>query len=194
MVVSLVDLFVAPAAGAVGGTHAAAEIQLLIAITVCCWNFLIFKWAEQLRRAGPKSPLKMSLSHWIAIIPIVGLTLWSLSTGASAAYQASGIADGRPYCIATTTAAIPGQDYGPIRSLEELRGVRLYTWATGYKSTSSWYFHAVLIVGIEQPLQYWNWSISRSRFEPFVEPAGFHASVKQACQPVGSFLSRLPWF
>lgn len=192
--VAIVDLIVAPGAGAISGTSATMQVQLFVALSVLCWHVLVFSWARQLRLPVPGSPMRMSPVRWLAFMPIVGVTLWSLGVGVSAADQAKRIANGRPYCIATTTAAAPKRDYGPIQSLEELRGVRLYTWATGYKSTSSWYFHAVLIVGETQPFEYWNWSIRRTQFEPFVEPEGFHVTLKDACRPVASFLSHLSWF
>jgi hypothetical protein len=78
--------------------------------------------------------------------------------------------------------------------LEGLRGTRLFTTFTGYKSTSRWYFHAVLIVDGEKGREYWNWSISRMRFERFYNPHRFVERPTHVCQPTPLFLSQTPWF
>lgn len=121
-------------------------------------------------------------------MPIVVLAIWSAASGVLAGTQAVTLADRYPYCIATSTRGSP---YGPLRSLFELRGTNFYTEHTGYKDSSRWYFHAVLIVSAEQGRRYWNWSILRLRFEPIecferlVEP------IQGACLPETDFLSRL---
>ena len=191
LAIAVFDLALAPIVGGVFGTHASADVQLLMALTVLCWQLLVFSWPRQLRSPISKSPMKLTPARWLAIAPIVGVMFWSVRSAISAADQAHSIAAGRPYCIATPEAASSGRSYGPICGVEELRGVRLYTWATGYKSTSHWYFHAVLVVGEAAPFEYWNWSIRRMKFERFIEGPRLVVTVKSACEPVESFLSRL---
>lgn len=199
VVVGIFDLGLAPMLGGAFGTEATLLVQFVTALSVLCWQLLVFSWARQLRRPEPKPPVHMTSFRWIASVPIVAAIAWSLGSGVATAVQAYSIADGRPYCIATTGAGktehLAGGlfSYGEIRGLEELRGVRLYTQKTGYKSTSHWYFNAVLVVGDKEPLEYWNWSVHRMRFERFVEPDRFIRTVKGACRPVDSFLARLPW-
>ena len=143
---------------------------------------------------------ELAFPLWLLATPIIAVMTWSFAAGVSVAVQAHSISDGKPYCIATTDAVKAGsggtgdRDYGAIRSLEALRGVRLYTDRTGYKDTSRWYFHGLLVVGQNEKLEYWNWSPRRLSFERVTSPRVFVSEVTNACAPVEAFLSRLPWF
>ena len=94
--------------------------------------------------------------------------------------------------MGSSARAVTAMDqYGLWKGCVELA---FFTTFTGYKCTSRWYFHAVLIVDGENGREYWNWSISRMRFERFYNPDRFVERPTYVCQPNPSFLSQTPWF
>ena len=184
---ALLDLLVAPFLAGPGG-----NVVFLIAVSVLSWHLLVFGWATQVRSAGG---LRLTPIILLFATPIAALMAWSLFAAVSVATEVHRIAGDRPYCLARTEDGFfgPGSfGYGPIRTLEGLRGTRLFTTFTGYKDTSRWYFHAVLIVDGEKGREYWNWSIRRVRFEPFHHPERFVERPTYVCQPARSFLSKTP--
>jgi hypothetical protein len=190
--IAILDLLFAPFLAGPGG-----YVVFLIAASVLTWHLLVFGCATRVCRSGSA----ITSTRLIPIIllfgaPMVALMAWSLFAAVSATLNAHQIASGRPYCVARTEDGVLGLGnfgYGPLRSFEGLRGTRLFTTFTGYKDTSQWWFHAVLIVDGKHGREYWNWSISRMRFEPFHNPDRFVKRPTYACQPAPSFLARTPW-
>ncbi|ETE52174.1 hypothetical protein [Rhodobacter capsulatus] len=116
------------------------------------------------------------------------LALWSLATVPAAAVSALKIAAGHPYCIARHG------DTHPIDSWAELRGLSLYTTRTGFKSTSHWYLHAVLIVEADADWSVWNWSFGAMGFTPLPHPDWLTERAGSECTPEPSFLATLAPF
>lgn len=112
------------------------------------------------------------------------MALWSLATVPAAAISAQRLAAGHPYCIARHGAQ------GPIQSWTDLRGLSLYTTRTGYKSTSHWYLHAVLIVQ-EEVISVKNWSYGAMGFTPLAHPGRLAEPAGFECTPEPGFLSTL---
>lgn len=111
--------------------------------------------------------------------------LWSLATVPAVALSALRLADGRPYCIGHHGVQ------GPLESWAELRGLSLYTTRTGYKSTSHWYLHAVLIVQEKGGTSVWNWSFGAMSFTPLPHPGRLLVSAGSECTPEPGFLAAL---
>nr|WP_321511041.1 hypothetical protein [uncultured Celeribacter sp.] len=118
-----------------GTTH----IFLYIFVT---WAALTSLWAHRSRRGQ------------VLLLTVTLISLWSLVAMALALNQISALTQGAPYCVARSGA--------PIHSIADLRGLAFYTDETGFKSTSRWTFHGVLLTED----QAWNWSPQRLRFDP----------------------------
>ncbi|MGB0695738.1 MAG: hypothetical protein ACPGOY_08815 [Rhodospirillaceae bacterium] len=110
------------------------------------------------------------------------LALWSLSSVPYVVVQANQIVAGRPYCLGAHTG------HYPVQSLAELRGFYFYTTVTGYKSSSRWFFHGILLVETEQGLEAYNWSPRAFRFYRISNPDRMLESPFQACTPKQDFL------
>ena len=95
--------------------------------------------------------------------------------------QSALIADGRPYCVARHDAE------RAVRSLGEVRLFSFYTTATGYKSTSRWWFHGVLTVDDPTGTRYYNWSPRLFRFDRIERPYVQLQPVTDLCEPSKSF-------
>jgi len=110
---------------------------------------------------------------------------WSLLSVPSVVFQANRISAGYPLCIS---------HHGPssdVSSIWDLRGFSFYTTDSGYKSTSGWYFHGILIVDGNDGRQYFNWSPRRFRFDRVEHPERFIASLRNLCEPSSAFWSEL---
>lgn len=141
-------------------------ISLTIAIAS---SFLI--WSG---RDGKPNP------SWIAKIGISISTLiafWSLLTIPMLLLQARLITDGSPYCIAEHS------ENSPIEALHGLRGFSFYTTKTGYKSTSEWYFHGLMIVDHPDDQRVYNWSPRHWRFDLVERPDAPIEPVRNVCVP-----------
>ena len=121
---------------------------------------------------------------WFALS--VAAALWSVAAGVAAGWQAASRAAGQPYCLARHTSAA-----APVTSLADLRGFVFYTTATGYKDSSNWYFHGLLIVDAPSGRQVYNWSPQRLRFDLLGHPDRFIAATLKACEPQARFLRTL---
>ena len=132
-------------------------------------SFLI--WAGDDKKPKPSSIAKLGIAGSAMA------ALWSLLTVPSILIQSHTIADGSPYCIAHHWPDTP------VEALHELRGFSFYTEETGYKSTSEWYFHGLMIVDYPEEQKVYNWSPRRWRFDQVERPDGLIAHVRNACVP-----------
>lgn len=110
---------------------------------------------------------------------------WSLLSVPSVLFQANRISAGHPSCIS---------HHGPsseVSSIWDLRGFSFYTTDSGYKSSSGWYFHGILIVEGNDGRQYFNWSPRRFRFDRIERPERFIAPLRNLCVPSSAFWSEL---
>lgn len=110
---------------------------------------------------------------------------WSLLSVPSVIFQANRISAGNPSCIS---------HHGPsseVSSIWDFRGFSFYTTDSGYKSTSGWYFHGILIVDGNDGRQYFNWSPRRFRFDRTEHPERFIAPLRDLCAPSSAFWSEL---
>ncbi|MET3598427.1 hypothetical protein [Martelella mangrovi] len=107
--------------------------------------------------------------------------IWSLLSVPAAVFQANQTAASHPFCIAHHGSS------ADVDSLWDLRGFSFYTTATGYKSTSTWYFHGILIVEGNDGLQYFNWSPRHFRFDRIDHPERYIASLNNLCVPTSAF-------
>lgn len=106
---------------------------------------------------------------------------WSLLSVPSVVFQANRISAGYPLCLS---------HHGPssdVSSIWDLRGVSFYTTDSGYKSTSGWYFHGILLVDGNDGRQHFNWSPRRFRFDQINTP-------NDLSHPCEASLNHLPPF
>lgn len=113
--------------------------------------------------------------------------MWSLASAGVVAVQAASLADDRAYCLAHHTTG-----ESPVSSFADLRGLSFYTTQSGYKTTSHWFFHGVLLIDANDFQEVWTWSHSNMRFDRLERPKDFAASPLGACTPSENFLSKLP--
>jgi len=191
-VITVLDL--APLAFASGP---AFNVSILILFSGFFLQILVFSLARQLVKA-PDNSLRITPQGSIACASVLFVILFSVTSSIAVVIQTLRIADGHPYCIAMAdtdkiTRRSSPYGYGTIRNWEILRGSRFSTTKTGYKSTSKWYYHAVLIVGRQSgEREYWNWSISRLNFHKIQRPDLKIATPINGCQVRDSFFSKLP--
>ncbi|WP_170326843.1 hypothetical protein [Ruegeria arenilitoris] len=133
------------------------------------FGFLI--WSEQDGKVRPSRFAKLGMA--VSVIP----ALWSLLTVPMILIQTRVIAGGSPYCIAEHA------ENSPIETLHQLRGFSFYTAETGYKSTSEWYFHGLLIVDDTAEERIYNWSPRRWRFDLVERPDALIKQVTNLCVP-----------
>jgi len=114
---------------------------------------------------------------WSGLIISSVVALWSLIAVPVILIQANNIARENPYCLARHDRS------AQTSSATDLRGLSFYTTATGFKSTSNWYFHGVLIVETESGLQYFNWSPRYFRFDRIEHPDRFIVPLRGLCMP-----------
>lgn len=101
------------------------------------------------------------------------LAIFSLSTMALVPFQAKRIAEGNPYQIIEHATVTPHVLSGP-----DLRFFSLYTAKSGFKDTSTHYFHAVLCVEKPNGETFYNWSPRRLRFDKISNPNRFIVPLK----------------
>ena len=123
------------------------------------------------------------LTKGAVYVALAGITLaalgafWSLVSVPAAIVQANLAAGGAPFCIG---------EHGrkaSIESLWDLRGFSFYTTDTGYKDTSRWYFHGVLVVQTEAGRRYFNWSPRSFSFDPVPNFKRIAGSIDGECSP-----------
>ncbi len=184
-------LAIAPATIAAGTHHQFALIALK-----CLAHALYFSMADGLLRwaAGYPSILRAGYACLAATL-LFALSLWSLVYAGLMIRQAESIADGRDYCIADTklSAGLGSGHYSPVHSLFDLRWTELAAEKSGYKSSSLWYFHALLYVPGSAQATYWNWSIAEVTFRPLSPEAvdRLIISVEEPCVPEPRFWETL---
>lgn len=115
----------------------------------------------------------------------VAVAIWSLASAAAITLQANKISDGRPFCLA------PHSPNSDIKSFAQLRGLNFYSTSSGYKSTSRWYFHGILLVEIDGGIEAYNWSPRRFAFHRIGQPQKFIATPLTACTPQPDFWDTL---
>lgn len=127
--------------------------------------------------SGDKGKPRPSRFAKLGILVTTVTALWSLSTVPMILTQARHIAAGSPFCIAHHAPN------SPIEALHELRGFSFYTVSTGYKSTSEWYFHGLMIADHPEEQRVYNWSPRRWRFNLVERPDTLIEPVRNACVP-----------
>lgn len=147
-------------------TQAFHGVSLTIAIAS---SFLIW--------SGRDGKLRPSWAAMAGISVATVAALWSLFTVPVVLIQSRLIADGSPYCIAEHA------ENSPVKALHELRGFAFYTTKTGYKTTSAWYFHGLLVVDHPEEQRIYNWSPRRWKFDRIAEPDRLIKSVRNVCTP-----------
>lgn len=148
------------------GTQVLHGVTLTIAVAS---SFLI--WSG---RDGKAQPSRLAI---LGNAVSTTAALWSLLTVPMILIQAHYIAAGSPHCIAYH---LPNS---PVETLHELRGFSFYTENTGYKSTSEWFFHGLMIVDHPDGLEVYNWSPRRWRFDLISQPDVLIAPVRHVCVP-----------
>ncbi|WP_170430007.1 hypothetical protein [Ruegeria arenilitoris] len=146
--------------------------QLLHGLTLTIalgFGFLI--WSGKGGKVRPSRIAKLGIA--VSVIA----ALWSLLTVPMILIQTSVIADGSPNCIAKHA------ENSPIETLHQLRGFSFYTTETGYKSTSEWHFHGLLIVDDPEEERIYNWSPRRWRFDLVERPDTLIKPVRNVCVP-----------
>ncbi|MEP4199347.1 MAG: hypothetical protein ABJL99_27285 [Aliishimia sp.] len=115
----------------------------------------------------------------------VAVAIWSLASVAAVTLQANNISSGRPFCLA------PHSPNSDTQSFAQLRGLTFYSTSSGYKSTSRWYFHGVLLVETEGEIEAYNWSPRRLAFRRIEQPQKFIATPLTTCTPQREFWDTL---
>ena len=116
------------------------------------------------------------------------MALWSLATPVAVAASATLVAGQDAYCIARHA---PDR---PILAWAELRGAGFHTDRSGYKDSSAWYLHGVMLVQRDGGVEAWNWSPRLMRFDRLARPDDLIASPFGTCQPAQGFLGGLSLF
>jgi hypothetical protein len=189
-VVSLIGLPATFAFSALAGSSVALAILtvralMLFLLVLASWELLNSLTTRQRFREN------RLLAVWA--IPLLIFSLWSVGSAGAAAFQASAIAQGGPYCIGDTQH--PGFPYGEIDSVTDLRGVDLFTASEEYNPDSYWHFHAILIAPENEQSVFWNWSIRRMAFTAVSERTRrlLDHPIARACEPKVNFISWLLW-
>jgi len=160
-------------------------------LTLASGVFSLFSTTQQLHGVTLTIAVASSFAIWsgrdrnprpsrIAKLGIAGTTitaLWSLLSVPMILIQSYAVADGSPYCIAHHS---PGS---PVEAIYELRGFSFYTVATGYKSTSEWHFHGLMIVDHPDKQRIYNWTPRRWRFDLVERPDVLIEPVRNVCVP-----------
>jgi len=115
----------------------------------------------------------------------VAVAIWSLASVGAITLQANNISNGRPFCLA------PHSLNSDTQSFAQLRGLTFYSTSSGYKSTSRWYFHGILLVEADDGIEAYNWSPRRLAFHRIGQPQKFIASPLTACTPQREFWDTL---
>lgn len=187
VIIAFLNLLITPTFTGTFSTEAAAGISWLVNASLFAWMLLFCSIGNDLREDGSimaLMPLTLPSSLIVAIVT------WSVVAGMMAALQASLIANGRPYCIATDQKAGP---YVVITSPFNLMGSKMFTDRTGYRDSHRCCFHAALVVdGTQGQREYWNWSVTRMTWQPIQYAPS--ANLRRACEPETGFLSHLKWF
>ncbi len=182
IVVVLVAFFVLFAIFIFSGPGLPIAARLWLAITTAIIGAVFFL-VEPKGKQRSGLPLLGSAGLLMAFV----VSVWSLVMIFGVTGQAQRIADGRPFCIAHHS------EDAPVRSFYELRPTSFFTTRTGYKDTSSWYFHGVLLVEREDGLEFYNWSPRRMRFDK-THGDGWTVGLRDNCEPSDDFLGTLGLF
>ena len=141
--------------------------------------------ASILMLAAQYRPKPFKTTPVILLLFPLAVALWSLVSGAAVVWQTNHLADGRPFCVASHDRK------SPVRSFAQLKGLSFYTTASGYKSTSRWYFHGLLILKTKTGEELYNWSPRRMKYQMIEHPERFIASPLKACLPHANFWETL---
>lgn len=117
---------------------------------------------------------------WVAKSGIAAASiaaLWSVLTVPMIQIQSHVIASGSPYCIGHHAPD------SPVSAIHALRGFSFYTEETGYKSTSEWLFHGLMVVDGPNAQRIYNWSPRRWRFDLVERPDKLIRPVRNVCIP-----------
>ncbi|WP_319774544.1 hypothetical protein [Breoghania sp.] len=132
------------------------------------------------------SPAPSSRLAWTMIGIAAAISVWSLAGMIWISYSASAIAGDRPYCL-----AFHSREVKPVRSFSELRYFSFFTTYSGYKRSSHWYFHGVLIVNAKEGRQVYNWSPRRFAWDRVHNPEILLENPVSACDPKAEFMRDL---
>lgn len=138
--------------------------------------------------------LTAKLDEWAKtrVMAVSGLTagilaaLWSLFSAVSVVYQTVQLTQGLPFCL-----AYHSNEIAEIEAFSDLRGFSFYTTKTGYKDSSSWFFHAVLIVDTENEIRLYNWSPRNLRFYPVKLRSRLIIPIGNSCLPQADFWRKM---
>ncbi len=128
------------------------------------------------------------LSWFLLMVP-ASAAVWSLVSAGEVVQSANRIAGDHPFCLARHTGSTT-----PIRTFAQLRGFSFFTNASGYKSTSRWYFHGLLIVQGDNGGEFYNWSPRNMRFDRIPRPSKMLVSPIGACNTTKDFWGTLSIF
>jgi vacuolar-type H+-ATPase subunit I/STV1 len=157
------------------GGGAAVVLLKGVLLTMAAVGTLLWAARDDLASRGRR------LARHVLLIPAAAAA-WSLACVPAVMAQASRLAQDAPFCVARHE---PGPS--PVRSLWDLRGFSLHTAPSGYKGTSRWYCHGLLVVDSPEGERLFNWSPRRMRFDPIDRPDLFTASLQNVCTPQGRF-------
>jgi hypothetical protein len=124
------------------------------------------------------SPLSQDLASLGVLVSAVGAA-WSLLVAPLVLVSAAVTANGNPFCLARHE-----EGPAPITSILDLRWFSFITTDTGYKHSSRWYFHGLLLVTGPDGSRSYNWSPRRLRFERVERPELLLVPPAGACSPV----------
>jgi hypothetical protein len=128
------------------------------------------------------------------VFAVTGVALvWPFAQIGLIAAQAQYYANGRPYCMDTSSGR--GR-YRPVRSLLELNGFSLqapFVNGGGSMGFARLTFHAVLAIDTGRAQEWRNWSYWHQHFDRLTpEQARVTALYDTACQPQLDFILKLP--
>ena len=143
--------------------------------------------ASLLLLSAPRNSSPLKAKPLLAMIGPTIVAIWSLASLGAIVWQARTLSGNRPYCLAPHTPSASN-----IQSIAQLRGLAFYSTLSGYKSTSRWYFHGLLIVEKDGNREIYNWSPRRMRFDLVEHPERLVVPPTNACTPQEGFFKTLP--
>jgi len=154
-----------------GDTRLAFHLAALLAANLAALHLLLRRLRGRFRR---RPAISIAALGFVTLASAV-----SVSHAGAVWGDARRVAEGDPFCLAwhDTKGA-------PVRWIGDLRLSRFYLTKTGFKSTSRWYFHGVMIVRRASGDAYYNWSLRHLRFDRVADEASFFARVAGSCDPV----------
>lgn len=134
---------------------------------------------------SPHTRMRTLFSMCGLLIATAG-SIWSIQTVPSIILQATSLAKTAPFCLGRHTS-----QHSPVTKFSDLRGFSFYSTGSGYKDSSRWFFHGILIVGTGNNRQYYGWSPRIQEFFKIERERSYIIPLRNSCKPTERFFDTL---